>query len=156
MPKQNPWALARPAWTPETATFTDPRHPGVEFTLTVRPLDGCELMLALERAAELAEEWITGKGDAPANAYPLGGGEVKLSDTMLRSAVLIEAQQLKPDGTPYAAEGHYDWNDLIGIAFNAPAAWSRLGPWAQGLLSQPDLKPGNGSGAGEVSSSAPS
>lgn len=143
MAKHNPWALARPDWKAERETFSDPRHPGVEFGLTVRPLDGAELMLAFERADDLCAEWVRGRnGEAP-NAYPLGGGTVKLSEALIRSAVLIEAQQLQPGGEPYTPDEFYDHNDLIGIAVNAPLAWSKLAPWAQSKLAPGEEDSGN-------------
>lgn len=155
MAKQNPWALARPAFAPETATFSDPHHPGVEFTLTCRPLDAVSLMLAFEAADKLCEKWITGKGNAPALTYPLGGGQVRLSETLLRVAALVDAQQLQPNGEPFTPEEYYNVDDLIGIAYNAPVAWSQLAPWAQSKLNL-DADAGNLPGAEEDSSSAPS
>ena len=143
MPKYNPWALARPVWKPETETFTDPRHPDASFTITVRPLDAPELMLGLERADDLISQWVTGKNGQPPNAFPLGGGTVKLSASLVRAAVLIEAQQQQPGGEPYTPDEFYDFNDLIGIAANASAAWSRLAPWAQSRLTELEEEPGN-------------
>lgn len=133
MPKTNPWSLARPVYQPVTETFTDPRHPKATFTLTVRPLDACELMLALEQAAEAVEKWITGKPGEAALDYPLGEGKVRLSETLLRAVTLIEAQQRQPDGNPYTPDEFYTSDDLIGLAHLAPDAWSRIGPWARGL-----------------------
>lgn len=144
--KVNPWSLARPTWTPQRKTFTDPAHPGVEFTLTVRPLDGCELMLAVEQAEQQIEMWVKGKDGQPPLDYPLGGS-VRLSEGLLRSVALIEAQQRQLDRTPLDPENFYDANDLIGIAYNAPAAWNGLAAWAQKYLNLSESAAGNAAGA---------
>lgn len=153
MPKQNPWALARPEWKTETRSFTDARHPGVDFTLTVRPLDGCELLLAYEKAEQMIETWLNGQNVYP---NPMGGAPPKLSERLLQGVCLLELQQQQIDGSPYDPDNYYSADDLIGLAHNAANAWGKISVWSQGLLQKVDSEPGNGSGADARSSSAPS
>jgi len=154
MPKVNPWSLPVRTWKPATKSFTDPDVPGVDFTLTVRPLDGCELMLALETADTLIQRYIGSETKDPEQDYPFPG--VALSERLLQGACLIAAQQLQPDGEPYDPENYYNVDDLIGVAARAGKAWGALSSWASGFLDAPEGPKGNAGSAAGKSSSAPS
>jgi hypothetical protein len=129
MPKVNPWSLARKAPAPQTKSFTDPDHPGAEFSFTCRKLDACELMLANEKAAELVARWITGENGQGPLEYPLG--RVRFSESLLLRVVLAEMMQQDEQGSPYAGADAYNADDLIGLAHNAGTAFAGLCEWVQ-------------------------
>lgn len=147
MPKVNPWSLERKVPAAETRTFPDPEYPGVEYTFTCRPLDGCEALLMLERSQEYIEEWVEGKdGEAP--TFPLGGGEAVITASLCRTAALIETMQCGPEAERYL------FADLVGIAFNSSEAWLSLQEWIGQLSSRRSNAEGNSPSADGSSSSA--
>lgn len=130
MKKINPWALKRRPAPPQTKTFRDPEQPEAEFEFTCRRLDGAQQTLALELAEGYVAEWVTGLDGNPPNRLPVGEMEDEppaLSATLCRMAAVIEQMQCGPE------ESRYGFIDLLGIAVNAPAAWTDLNVWIMGL-----------------------
>jgi hypothetical protein len=146
MPKKNPWSLKRPAAKPVTRTFTDPQFPGEEWTLTARPLTGCELMLVTERSAAEAAKWLDEDG-TQRETYPLGEGKVKLSTALFQTVGMLEAMQQDEAGAPYAPDDFYTQVDLIGLAHQTTSAWGEINTWLGEVLAS-GKRPASGNSPG--------
>src|SRR5579862_8287222 len=90
MAKVDPFRLKRPVRTSETRTLTDPDQPGVEFTFTLRRLDGAEQMVAGEEAQEQIQTWVTGSRDRPASQFPfVDGQEVQVTEALCLACQML-------------------------------------------------------------------
>lgn len=136
MPKVNPWSLKRPDNTFETRTITDEAHPGVEFTLSLRPLSGAELMMATEASEANIVLWVRGDPEkgTPPNRYPCEGEPPIITEGLVRMATMIEQMQKTVQGEPYDPDSFYSFGDLVGLSHVTRGAWLSLALWAQDRL----------------------
>lgn len=152
MKKINVWEERSEQGKPETRKLTGTDRPDHTFEFTLVPRDGVELSAALDRAAELGEEF----GQEHSSKWPLPSGEaVKLNPTLIKACCLAECLQLREDEAGNAVP-YYDFNELVAIAKKFTGVYMQLNRWATTLIPQELKRQGNLPRAGtETSSESP-
>jgi hypothetical protein len=145
---------------PETRTFTDPRHPGEEFTLCLARPGLLEEASISEVAEAYSAEFLAveatrnGPARAPKPFTAPGGKSYPLNRTVIWEVSAVYALQGGP------AADRYPWMDLLGVYLKRGRLWRQASAWAGALLEEArDGLGGEPEAAGEgsgASSSAPS
>lgn len=153
MPRIDPFEGVRAEPVIETKDFTDPRHPGKVWTLTLKGLEPDEGGVVADETEELCARYLPPghpDGDRLREAYGIeyvkfsdvGGRPVRMSRTLLQNVATISAMQQKQEG-----EELYQFGELIAFSVTWPAAWREVCAWANDLNRQVREQEGNASGA---------
>lgn len=131
MPLLNPFTLPRPISAgDETRTFTDPKQPGVELTLT--------LSTDADYSATLTSQVLAGtyaKTKIGPLAIPIKYGErmVTITPELCGVIALLETMQ-KPDET--GVKYSFDQWAVLNVAM--PSAMAKIADWAYEILGDGD------------------
>lgn len=131
MPLLNPFELPRPASLgEETRTFTDPKQPGREITLTF--LADADYSTTLTSQI-LAATYANNKIGPMAFPIKYGGRLINITPALCGVIALLETMQ-KPDetGTKYS----FDQWAALNVAM--PSAMAQIAEWAYELIDQSD------------------
>lgn len=153
MPRIDPFAGARAEPIIETKSFTDPRHPGKEWTLTLKGMETDEASVVADTTEEVCAQYLPPghpDGDRLREAYGMeyvefpyiGGRPVKISRTLLTNAATIQAMQ-----QAQGKEAPYELPELVAFSVTWSKAWREVCAWANDLNRQVREQQGNASGA---------
>lgn len=126
----NPLSLSVPSKPQaETRTFTDPRQPGVEFTITLRASSGLLYDMGTD---DLANDYIRRYSvGMPDGVQVSGAGRVKVGPSLCAVIAELERAQVPdPEEPPYIFE---EWLTLI---HRAPDAFAQIVLFKEELFRQ--------------------
>jgi hypothetical protein len=92
-------------------TFVDPLNPDMPITFVLRKMGKMEVIAALDHAAQLTADYVTGHGHPSEKGYvkpillpPVDGQAVIPSEAAMQVGAFISRAQIVPDAERYTAE----------------------------------------------------
>jgi len=124
-------ALAANERIRETRTFTDPRRPGLEFTIEFEEPDVLSDFRAATLAKEIVRRYVTGdpSKEAPAFPFMVDGKARELTPELIWDLCDIVALQPVEDGSLGFAP--YEFEDIAQMAFKCRGLYIQLRAFAR-------------------------